>query len=80
MFVAAARALAELSPVHRDVTAPLLPPLKDVRVVSRHVAIAVALEAMRCGLAPTLPLEQLEKRIDAKMWTPKYLPYRRVRK
>jgi malate dehydrogenase (oxaloacetate-decarboxylating) len=77
IFVAAARALAELSPVHKDSTAPLLPSLKDVRAVSRHVAIAVAEEAMRCGKATKLPRAELEKRIDAKMWTPKYLPYRR---
>jgi len=77
MFVAAARALSELSPVHGDLTAPLLPPLKQVRAVSRHVAIAVAEEAMRCEVATKLSRDQLEQRIDAKMWTPKYLPYRR---
>lgn len=79
MFVAAARALAELSPVHKDIAAPLLPSLNDVRTVSRHVAIAVAEDAMRCGVAAKLSREELEKRIDAKMWEPKYLPYRRVR-
>jgi malate dehydrogenase (oxaloacetate-decarboxylating) len=77
MFVAAARALAELSPVHGDLTASLLPALKQVRAVSRHVAIAVAEEAMRCGAAAKLSRDQLEQRIDIKMWTPKYLPYRR---
>jgi malate dehydrogenase (oxaloacetate-decarboxylating) len=79
MFVAAARALSELSPVHGDLTAPLLPALKQVRVVSRHVAIAVAEEAMRCGVAAKLSRDEIERRIDAKMWTPKYLPYRRLR-
>jgi len=78
MFVAAARALAELSPVHKDSAAPLLPSLNDVRTVSRHVALAVAREAMRCGAAIKLSQDQLEQRIDAKMWTPKYLPYRRA--
>jgi malate dehydrogenase (oxaloacetate-decarboxylating) len=77
MFVAAARALSELSPVHGDLTAPLLPSLKQVRVVSRHVAIAVAEDAMRCGVAATLSRTELERRIDAKMWMPKYLAYRR---
>jgi malate dehydrogenase (oxaloacetate-decarboxylating) len=79
MFVAAARALSELSPVHGDLTAPLLPALKQVRSVSRHVAIAVAEDAMRCGVAAKLSRTELEQRIDAKMWTPKYLPYRRLR-
>jgi malate dehydrogenase (oxaloacetate-decarboxylating) len=77
MFVAAARALSELSPVHGDRTAPLLPPLKQVRAVSRHVAIAVAEEAMRRKVAAKLSRDELERRIDDKMWTPKYLPYRR---
>jgi malate dehydrogenase (oxaloacetate-decarboxylating) len=77
MFVAAARALSELSPVHGDLTAPLLPALKQVRVVSRHVAIAVAEDAMRCGVAAQLSRDELAQRIDAKMWLPKYLPYRR---
>jgi malate dehydrogenase (oxaloacetate-decarboxylating) len=78
MFVAAALALSELSPVHGDLTAPLLPALQQVRTVSRHVAIAVAEEAMRCGVAAKLSRPELEQRIDAKMWTPKYLSYRRL--
>jgi malate dehydrogenase (oxaloacetate-decarboxylating) len=79
MFVAAARALSELSPVHADLTGPLLPSLTQVRVVSRHVAIAVAEDAMRCGVAQQISRVQLENQIDAKMWTPKYLPYRRTK-
>lgn len=79
MFVAAARALSELSPVHTDPTAPLLPSLEKVRAVSRHVAIAVAREAQRSGLAPETSDTELQRRIDEKMWTPRYLPYRRRR-
>jgi malate dehydrogenase (oxaloacetate-decarboxylating) len=79
MFVAAARALAELSPVHADLAAPLLPSLDEVRTVARQVAVAVAEDAARSGVAPRLPREELERRIDERMWTPRYLPYRRVR-
>jgi malate dehydrogenase (oxaloacetate-decarboxylating) len=78
MFVAAARALSELSPVHRDPTASLLPPLGQVRGVSRHVAIAVGRQAQQLGLASPSSVEELMARIDATMWTPSYLPYRRV--
>lgn len=80
LFVAAARALCELSPVHRDPDAPLLPALGDGRAVSRHVALAVAREAQRVGLAEPAGEEDLARRMDAKMWLPRYLPYRRVKR
>jgi malate dehydrogenase (oxaloacetate-decarboxylating) len=79
MFVAAARALSELSPVHGDPTAALLPPLDQVRNVSRHVAIAVAKQAQASGLAPAISDAELLASIDATMWMPSYLPYRHVR-
>ena len=42
MFLAAARALADLSPARNDPTAALLPPLEQIVPVSRRVAEAVA--------------------------------------
>ncbi len=42
MFLAAARTIAELSPAKHDPHANLLPPLREIRKVSLHVAIAVA--------------------------------------
>lgn len=78
MFVAAARALSELAPAHREPTAPLLPPLEQVRAVSRHVALAVAREAQREGLVEDLGESEMERRVAGRMWTPRYLPYRRV--
>ncbi len=79
MFVAAARALSELSPARRDSSQPLLPPLSEVRDVAKRVAVAVAMQAQRDGLAEALPQDQLMQRIEATMWTPDYLPYRLVR-
>jgi malate dehydrogenase (oxaloacetate-decarboxylating) len=78
MFVAAARALSELAPALRDPNGPLLPPLQEVRSVSRHVAIAVAREAVREGVVESIGDAELNERITARMWTPRYLPYRRV--
>lgn len=78
MFVAAARALGDLSPARQDADASLFPPVEQVRAVSRQVAIAVAREARREGLVENLSDAEIERRIDAKMWTPAYLPYRRV--
>ena len=78
MFVAAARALSELSPARRDSSQPLLPPLSEVRDVAKRVAVAVALQAQRDGLAEALPHDELQRRIESTMWTPDYLPYRRI--
>jgi malate dehydrogenase (oxaloacetate-decarboxylating) len=78
MFLAAARALAELAPAKRNPHANLLPPIKDLRAVSYAVALAVAREAQREGIAPPTPPEALSAAIDAKMWEPVYAPYRRI--
>ncbi|HST20557.1 MAG TPA: oxaloacetate-decarboxylating malate dehydrogenase, partial [Blastocatellia bacterium] len=77
MFVAAARALAEFSPALDDDTASLFPSLEAVRKVSRRVALAVATEAERAGLAEITTREEMERRIDEKMWVPRYAPYKR---
>ncbi len=72
MFVAAALTLSELSPALSDLSAPLYPPLEQVREASRKVALAVAQEAQRSGLAKPTSVDELERRIDAKIWPPKY--------
>ena len=77
MFVAAARVLAEFSPATNG--EPLYPSLEGVREVSRRVALAVALEAQRAGLAEETNAEELSRRVAAKMWTPRYVPYVRGR-
>lgn len=78
MFVAAARALSEMSPALNDRMASLFPDLKDIRAVSRQVAIAVGLEAQRSGLAEASSRAELEKKVDEKMWVPRYLRYRKL--
>jgi malate dehydrogenase (oxaloacetate-decarboxylating) len=77
MFVAAAQALKEFSPALRDSSASLYPRMEDVRKVSRSVAIAVALEAQRSGLSPIESTQELMRQIDATIWTPHYVRYRR---
>jgi len=78
MFVAAARALAEFSPALQDPTASLYPSLEGVRTMSRRVALAVAGEALRLGLTDAVSKEELERRVDAKMWVPRYARYVRA--
>jgi malate dehydrogenase (oxaloacetate-decarboxylating) len=78
MLLAAARSLAEVSPSKRDPKANLLPPVSELRDVSYRVALAVALQAQREGLAGQTSREDFEACIRLKMWTPTYRPYRRT--
>jgi len=78
MFAAAANALAEASPALRDSHEPLYPGLRQSRQLSQRVALAVAIEAQREGLAEACDPNDLPNRIAKAMWTPSYCHYRRV--
>jgi malate dehydrogenase (oxaloacetate-decarboxylating) len=78
MFMAAAKALAELSPVHRDREGRLLPPLPSIRAVSVAVATAVAKQACKDGLAEKYDEDTLGARIQASVWEPVYRAYELV--
>jgi malate dehydrogenase (oxaloacetate-decarboxylating) len=80
MFLAAARAVANLSPARRDPRANLLPPLADLRHISLQVATAVAEQAVSEGLAEPGNEENVAAAIREKMWEPVYAPYRRLLK
>ena len=77
MFMAAAKALADMSPARNDPRGNLLPPVTALREVSVAVARAVARQARKEGLASPRPEPDIDAAIPAKMWSPKYLPYRR---
>ncbi|HEY6120651.1 MAG TPA: NAD-dependent malic enzyme, partial [Pyrinomonadaceae bacterium] len=72
MFAAAAFALSEFSPALIDATRALYPPLEQVRAVSRRVALVVAREAQRTGVAEETSTDELKQRIEKKIWTPRY--------
>lgn len=72
MFMAAAIALKETSPALVDPNEPLLPPLNDIRNVSRHIAFAVATEAINQEICEPLTSDELQHRIDQTMWNPSY--------
>jgi malate dehydrogenase (oxaloacetate-decarboxylating) len=78
MFVAAARALSAWSPARRAPGDSLYPPLEQVRDVARDVALVVAAEAQRAGLAERTSEEELRARVDATVWEPAYVPYERA--
>jgi malate dehydrogenase (oxaloacetate-decarboxylating) len=75
MILAAARTLAEHSPAASDPSAPLLPPVADLRRVAIEIAVAVGLEAQRTGHAPLTSPDELRARVVATQWTPNYPVY-----
>jgi malate dehydrogenase (oxaloacetate-decarboxylating) len=77
MFMAAAKALASSSPARDNPKHNLLPPVSALRETAVTVALAVALQAHKEGLGGDIPTEQIEQRIRAKVWIPRYVPYRR---
>ncbi len=79
MLMVAALALSERSPARKDPNGLLLPPLHDIRDVSRHIALAVAAQAQRQGLAAMTSPQELERRVDAKCWSPHYRKIKRKR-
>lgn len=78
MLMASSRALADCSPKADDPNAPLLPPLVEIRDVSKKIAKAVALQAMEDGVALKHSEEAIDTAIEANFWEPEYRDYRRT--
>ncbi len=78
MFMAAAKALADMSPAKKDSNANLLPPVIALRDVATAVAIAVAKQAWAEGLTAGVAGDRIEQTVHDMMWLPRYLPYRRA--
>ena len=79
MFMAAAKALADLSPSRHDKSDRLLPPVRELRKVAVAVGEAVARQAQADGVAEPCDAHTLNTRIRALVWEPVYRPYRRKR-
>ncbi len=73
MITAAARKLSELVSADRLELSCVYPPIGDLRILSREIAIEVARTAIEQGVArkPVDP-EKLGEIADVKMWTPRY--------
>jgi malate dehydrogenase (oxaloacetate-decarboxylating) len=80
MFMAAAKALAAVSPARANPNGNLLPPVTSLRDVSTAVATAVAQQAHNEDLTEGINADEIEGLIRAHIWVPRYLPYRRVNK
>lgn len=72
MFAAAAHAIGEQVSEEAIARGELYPPLRELRSISRAVALAVGMHAMDAGVAPRIDQSELAERIDAMMWTPRY--------
>lgn len=78
MLWAATTALKECSPVNQDKLAPLLPKLAETKMISFKVALAVAEQARKDGLAQVADNVNLSDIIKQHIWVPAYYPYRKV--
>jgi len=76
--MAAADALAGLSPSRADKNAPLLPSIGESRKVAMAVSEAVAREAIAERVAGIEEDTGLANRIREYVWNPVYVPYERI--
>ena len=72
MFMAAALALRDAAPAMNSPGGPLLPPLSDIRGLTRQIAMAVSHAAQTDGVAEVMSAEGLERRLDENTWIPCY--------
>ena len=75
MFMASSRALTEANAGGGGDVPVLLPPLSDIRAVSRAIAIAVGKAAIADGLVPAMDDAEIAAKVDAAMWDPVYCSY-----
>ena len=76
MFFAASRALSALVTPEQEKQGCLLPPMDDIRAVSRAVATAVAIEARDSGLGRLMDDQKIAAVVAKAQWEPGYAPYR----
>ncbi|KAF8324699.1 uncharacterized protein EI90DRAFT_3019455 [Cantharellus anzutake] len=76
MIVAGTQALAKLSPALRDPDLSLLPDFEDARAANTEVAVAVATQAIKDGLADVdWGVDEVREKVEEKMWVAEYEEY-----
>ncbi|HCH1508529.1 TPA: NAD-dependent malic enzyme [Vibrio parahaemolyticus] len=78
MLMESSRALATCSPLAINGRGALLPPLKEIHLVSKKIAFAVAKKAIEQGVALEITDEALNDAIDQAFWQPVYRRYKRT--
>ncbi|MCE8020753.1 NAD-dependent malic enzyme [Halomonas sp. MCCC 1A11036] len=77
MLMAASRALAREAPLVKHGKGALLPPLSQIRELSKVIAFDVAAQAQQEGVALSTDGIKLRQAIERSSWTPEYRTYRR---
>jgi malate dehydrogenase (oxaloacetate-decarboxylating) len=72
MMRVAAKTLGDGSPALTDSDQPLLPAFTDLPRLTTRIATAVAIQAMRDGVAPERPDDQMAQRVERARWIPEY--------
>ncbi|MBO1531905.1 NAD-dependent malic enzyme [Psychrobacter sp. F1192] len=78
MLMAASQALADISVQYEKAPGAILPPIQFIQEISKEIAYAVALQAVKDKLALPVTAENLERRLKANFWLPEYRNYRRT--
>jgi len=78
MLMAASQALADASIEFEKAAGALLPPLKFIQQISEKIATAVAKQAIEDELALPVTDENMQRRLQANFWLPRYRDYRRT--
>ena len=77
-FLVAARRLADMATPEMLARGALFPPISDLRVVAREIAIAVVLHLGQLGVGRRFPPDAIPAAVSAAMWRPAYVPYEAV--
>ncbi|MFY0989358.1 NAD-dependent malic enzyme [Halomonas sp. C05BenzN] len=77
MLMSASRALAREAPLVKEGEGALLPPLSQIRELSKAIAFDVAAQAQQEGVALKTDGLKLRAAIERNCWTPAYRRYRR---
>jgi malic enzyme len=77
-FLVAARRLADMATPEMLARGALFPPISDLRVVAREIAIAVVLHLGQLGVGRRFPPDAVPAAVSAAMWRPAYVPYEAV--
>jgi malic enzyme len=74
-FLVAARRLASFATPEMLDRGELFPPIADLRIVARELAIAVVAHLGALGVGRRFPPDQIPFAVSAAMWRPAYVPY-----
>jgi malate dehydrogenase (oxaloacetate-decarboxylating) len=78
VFLVAARRLADLTTPSALAAGELFPPIGEMRMVAREIAVAVVAHLGELGVGRRFQASAIEGAVDAAMWQPTYVRYEAV--